>query len=82
MSRGCPVVSTINHSVQVPCFFALRASSVYSGSGVETACGAEICGAGHGRLDRDSLEEAVSEPATQARYTISVFDRHSRQSEE
>jgi hypothetical protein len=41
-----------------------------------------ICGAGHGRLDRDSLEEAVSEPASQARYTISVFDRHSRQSEE
>src|SRR5580700_1013854 len=42
MSRGCPAASTINHRVQVPCVFALRASSVYSGSGVESSCGDEI----------------------------------------
>src|SRR5581483_271434 len=34
--------STISHSVQVPCFLALRASSVYWGSGEEIAVGAEI----------------------------------------
>src|SRR5215469_9011315 len=41
MSRGWPSGPTTSHNTQVPCNFALRASSAYSGSGVNTARGAE-----------------------------------------
>src|SRR5437868_15253736 len=40
MSRGLPSGPTISHRTQVPWYLALRASSEYSGSGVETARGA------------------------------------------